>query len=78
MQIAFVHNNMEGQAAGSWLRRDLQIEGSISRVVGRINSNFSVMGSRVPVYYLQHDPVQWAWRKYMHSTKSQIVLYQHL
>ena len=48
---------MDGHTAGSWLRRDPQIEGSISRVVGRINSSFSVMGSRVPVYYLQHDPV---------------------
>ena len=34
VQIAFVHNNMDGKAAGSWLRRDLEIEGSISRVVG--------------------------------------------
>ena len=26
-------------------------------MVGRINSNTAVIGSRVPVYYLQHDPV---------------------
>ena len=56
VQIALVNTVTEGQVGKSLYRRDLQIESSISRVVGRINSNFAVMGSRGPVYYLQHDP----------------------
>jgi trehalose 6-phosphate synthase/phosphatase len=56
VQISLVSTISEREEGRSTYRRDLQIESSISRVVGRINSKFAVMGSRGPVYYLQYDP----------------------